>query len=128
MCDMQSSDRFTPSQTTVLSLTQDLVDVDDVLASANLARITRARFVTLTAWLHRKPLGVVREVRVARDAAPAVVGGLESEVGGTGAVLVAALRGEDSTAVARQDYMEDQERSKDGQERARRAASIHARK
>ena len=79
-------------QTTVPSLTQGPVDVHDVLASAHLARVTRARFVALPVGVGRKPLGVVCEVRRIGAAAPALSRGLDTEVGGTVAVLLAELR------------------------------------
>ena len=77
-----------------LSLTssEGEVDVHDVLASAYLARVTRARFVALPVGVVRKPLGVVCEVRRIGAAAPALSRGLDTEVGGTVAVRVTELR------------------------------------
>lgn len=93
-----------------LTIKKRAVDVHDVLASAHLARITRARFVTLPPLVPCKPLGVVSELRVVRAAAPALAGGLDTEVGGTGAEILAELRGEDSAVATREGYAKDQGR------------------
>lgn len=79
-----------------------LVNVHGVVASADLARVPRARGVAAG----RLAVDVVGVVRGVRAAAPALLGVLDTEVGGSRAVRLAELRGEKESNTRRRPFQQ----------------------